>query len=333
MTTPQQAPAAQPAAPAPAQPATTTLDQRAAQVAAELRGEPSESAAEAPAAASSPASAADSAAPDAEKIRAERRARLDALNEATRKRVDDKERQAAVDKASRELEQLRKEAAEAKARAGSLIDPKSLDERKFFELAQSLEIPPSKLADYIRESLANPERVAAASAIEAAKKAVDPEVAALKKEIAALQEAQRERDARASKAQVEATENQAAREFFKLTEERGSTAPHSLTFLKKKGPDAYYQLAYAAAQSVPEGAGLDAVLDLVETRLEEFASIYGHTADPSQGQALPKPRAAAKANTVSNQLAASRESLPEEEDFSRYSLDERAARLKAQFAK
>lgn len=312
-----------------------TLEQRVAAVHDELRSEQlsPEPAVDAvddapPADPASPAGSADTA--PATSAAEDRKRRLAELSEAESKKIAKKQRQAEADKLAKELAETRQRAEAAEARAASLVDPDSLDEAAFFRLAHAKGIGPEKLGAWIREAMTNPERIAEATAQEAARKVVDPKLSELEKRLMkAEQELEAERNNR-TLAEQRAIELQAAQEFESFTKNNAGTSPYAARYLAKRGSDAFYALATHAAQNVPEGSGWQAVLDHIEESLSGFADIYG--TDPSNASAAKPPitkTAAAKANTVSNALAQNRASVVEETDWADLPLEERVARLKA----
>lgn len=318
-------------APAP----TPDLNGRAAQLAEQIRSssEPAGDAGESPSpkATEAPSLAAPA---DSEEARAQaRRERLAALSAQDRERVDHKARLAAQDKLAKDLEAAQKRAEEAEARAASRIDRADIkDPMRVFAIMQEEGVAPDRIAEAIREAMANPEKYAEARATEAAKKAVDPEVKALREKLAALEAREAEREAAWQKHQEGIRAQQAASEFFKFTEDNATVAPYAASFLRKHGPEQFYKLADKAAQDVPAGAGYQAVLDIIEENLSALASTFGTPPTPSKASALPS-RAAAKANTVSNKDAATRATVVDgDEDLSSLTLEERAERLTKRLA-
>lgn len=263
---------------------------------------------------------------------AARAQRLEALKKNERDRLERTTRLAEQEKIAKDLEAANKRAAEAEARASKLVDLDSLDEASFFRLAQQKGIAPSKLAEFIRESMANPERVAEAAALDATRKAMDPEIKALKDELAALKKRDADREA-AYQAQLhQQQEARAAQEFFSFTKDNAPASPYAAAFLERHGGDEFYKLALQAAQQVPPGAGWQPILDVIEENLSSLAPIYAPaptTKANGKGQAPPPNRsAAAKATTVTNSLAQERASVVEESDWSDLPFEERVARMK-----
>lgn len=294
-----------------------SLEERAHNVLAELRGEsPSGVELSASPEASAPAPATDA--------RAERKVRLDAIAAKQRASVDRKHKATEGDRAAAQFVELQRQTADLQRVADARIDPASLDEAGFFGLAERLQISPAKLGEWIREQIANPERGAAEAAAKRVRAEVNPEVAALKSQIEELKDVVGRDQAQRTEREYSQAEMQSAREFFALTESRATDAPYAAAYLRHHGPEKFYELASAAASRVDHGSGLDSVLDIIEERLSELAPVYAPT---SQLKASSKPVAAARANTISNQLASARSTVVEDVDFSKLSLDERAAML------
>lgn len=290
----------------------------------------SEAAGEAGTPLGNPADAASSAAlaePDEHsKARAERRAALDKLKAEERSKVD---AMAAI----RERDQLRKQLEEERERAKAYathIDPSKLTKDQFFALAENNpELTPQELGEWLRERMANPE----AAAANAAKRAVDPELAQLRQLVEQQQQAINSFMQSQQTAREDAIERQAYEQFTAFTMENAQVAPYSSRFLEKNGPEQFYKLVRSAAQAVPEHAGPQAILDEIEEILTQLGAIYqaAPAAAPQRRQAnfSPTNQAAAKAPThVTNTLAQQRSSVVDEDtDWSSLPFEERSARL------
>lgn len=262
--------------------------------------------------------------PDAAtKARQERRAALEKLKAEERSKVD-------AMAALRERDELRRQLAEEREKTkayATYIDPSKLSKEQFFELAgKNPELSPQELGEWLRERMANPEQAAAS----AARKAMDPELAELRK----LVESQREQIdgflQSQQRAQHDAVERQAAEQFYAFTKENAATSPASARFLEKFGPDEYIKLAHRAVQVVPPHAGAQAILDEIEEHLTQLGAIYAAPpAAPQRRQAPPTDRAAAQAPThVTNELAQQRSSVVDEDsDWASLPFEERSARL------
>lgn len=284
-----------------------------------------ESAGEASPPAPDQASPAVSAEPDENaKARAERRATLERLRNEERAKVD-------AMAAMRERDELRKrladyEAKEKSPKPANLVDVDALDEVGLLGLlGRSGKVDPHKLGEKLREMLADP----SAHAAQAAKSAIDPEVAELKKQIAEQQEAINSFLHSQQQAQQEAEERHAAEQFYSFTRENATTSPYSARFLEKHGPEEFYKLAQSAVRAGAVGA--QGILDEIEETLTRLSGIY--TAEPANLQrrqaTTPQPNpAAAKAPThVTNTLAQQRSSVVDEDDFAGLTFEERSARV------
>lgn len=257
---------------------------------------------------------------------AERRARLAALKEGERQRVDAQARHRQSEELATRLAEAERKAKEAEERAKSAINPSELNEEKFFELASSLNVPPQKLGEWIRDRMTNPE----AAAAQAAARAIDPKLSAIEKRLAE-KEAQLDAFLAQQRAQAEqAEEMRAAQEFFRFTESNAATAPHSARFLSKFGPAEFHKVAVSAAAMVPPHAGAQAVLDQIEENLATLAAIYSGDAPGTQQRPAhtPNPAAAKAPTTVSNTLAQQRAAVVDENaDWASLPFEERSARL------
>lgn len=272
-----------------------------------------------------PPSEASPAASDDAAARAQaRRERLAAMAARERQHVDQRARLAAADRLERELAAERQRAAELEKRANTYIDPSKLDAATFFQLAEQSKVEPAQLGEWLRNAMANPERVAVSSA----RKAIDPELEAIRRENAEIKNelqsyitAQRRAEERAEEARMEQAFVQAV---------TPDVAPTAHVFLAKFGPEEFLKVARSAGRTLPEGAGQQALIDTIEEHLEQFASAFLPAQPVSKAPASPSPvRAAAKANTtVSNAMAQQRASVVDEDDFADLSYDERLARLK-----
>jgi len=274
--------------------------------------------------------AAEAPAPDAlSEARAARRAALLQAKEQERQQVDSKT-------AIKERDELRKRLAQVEDQNkaySAYIDPTKLTKEQFFSLAEkNPELTAQELGEWLRERMANPDQAAA----RAAKAAVDPEVAALKKQLADQQAALDEfkQHHQAEKAHVE--EQHYAQQLHAFVNENASTAPLTARFVAAKGIEGLYDAALSVAQRLPAGAGPQAILDELEESLiagqRDYASIYGNpvtTQQRPQANTPPQNQAAAKAPMhVSNTLAQQRSSVVDEQaDFAKLTLIERANRL------
>lgn len=332
-TTQQAAPAAAPAANPSATPQPNgsgvipSLEDRMAALTTAATSESAAEGAEVGSGTPSPASPAPSpAVSDAAKAAEERRARLDALKTRERASVDAKTRQHEADQIRARLEAADRERAALQEQLKGRIAPDELDEAKFFQLAEQLKVPPAKLADWLRERMANPE----AAAAQAARAVVDPKMTALERKIAEQEQTIQRFLADQAKQREDAEEQAAAREFFDFTSQNASSAPYASAFLKAR-PNEFYRLALSAARQLPAGAGPQAILDQVEENLSLLAPVFGTTSTPSNGKhALPPHPAAAKApTTVSNALAQERASVVDDSvDLASLSFEDRLERVK-----
>lgn len=326
--TQQQTPTAAPTeAPAPAE----SYEERVARVFgddADPSAQPADGS-EATTAATPPDAPADSA-PD--KAAEERRARLAQLEADERARVDAQARHREADQIRAKLAEAEKRAKEAEERAKQLVDPTSLNEEGFFEMARRLQVPPQKLGEFLREQMTNPELVAA----RAATREIDPKLSALEKQVAEQNALIQRFIAEQQSSSVQREEMQAAQEFGAYVAANEVVAPRAAAFLREFGGKEFYQLALSAAAKLPEGAGAQAVLDRVEEdivaneeRAQRLARVYALQGATQQRQApTPNPAAAKAMTTVSNTLAQQRASVVDEDaEWASLPFEERSARL------
>lgn len=315
--------------------ATPSLEERTAAALAEMG--PSEPAGDALTSADPPpaeampsaASPADSGDPTAAARAAERRQRLDDLRNRERERVDRKAQQTQADRLAQELAQAQRRAEEAEQAANARLDRGLLkDPARLIRLLESEGVPPTQVADAIREAITNP----AGGAAREVREAISPELAALRQQNEQLAQRLEAFERQQLEAQAAETERQQTSAFLGFVSQSSERAPLSARLLEAD-PDEFLQIASIAAERV-SGMGAEALLDQVEDMLDSdarkvaqtYARLYGM--QPSQAPApVQPPRAAAQANTVSNSLAQGRSAIVEDEDFAKLPLEERAARL------
>lgn len=291
---------------------TASVEDRAAAI---IAGEPADSGAE--------AAAATAPAPNDVAQRAEeRRARIQALREQERAKVDAKARFAAQDKIQRELEAARRETEDLRRQVSSRVDVEKLTEEQFFELAERAKVPPQKLGEFLRQRIESPELVAR----DAAMKALDPKMGAVERELA---ETRREIAAlRAEREQERADAEERAAEGDLVSAVTPEAVPTTYRLLQKFGQDQMLIYARNVARGLPEGVGLQAVLDEMEHRLEQVAGAFNDPNQQSQARPHTARVAAAQAKTVSNSLAQERASVVQEQDWADLPYEERVARVK-----
>ncbi len=258
--------------------------------------------------------------------RAERRAKLEALTQGERRRVDEQAKYRQAEHAQRRAEAAERERDELRQQVAGRVDPSKLDEQGFFDLAEKLQVTPKKLGEWLQQRTNNPHVIAA----EAAQKAVDPRISALEERIAQQDQAmQRMAQDRQSREQA-AAEDAAAVEFASFAEQQGATSPMASRFIQAFGQDEFTSLAKGVVSKLPQGAGYQDLLDAIEDQLTPLSKMFQPaTGTPQQSQARPSPNhAAAKApTTVSNMLAQGRASVVDEErDWAALPFEERSRR-------
>lgn len=322
------APAAAPAAPS-GEPNSAGIIPSYDERAASAFGDPSSETAADPSAPPAPLEGSTAASGDEAAKRAARRKQLDATLAQMRQSVDAQARHRQAEEAIRRAAAIERENDELKRQVAERVDPSTLTEQGFFDLAKKLQVAPKKLGEWLRLQAESPEVIAT----QAAQRALDPKLSELEKRLAE-QDAYIKRidaDRATEKATAEAYARGAS--MIAFTEAASAQAPFAAQFLKQHGPEEFITLANSAAASVPMGPGWEqGVLDLVEDNLTLLLKPYlsQQAAAPQQKQAPtpPNPGAAKPMNTVSNTLAQSRASVVDEEaDWAALSYDERAARL------
>lgn len=259
--------------------------------------------------------------PEVKDARAERAARLEALQANERKRVADYEQK----RREPETNALKARLAELEAKASKYdaLEKDTSTAEGLFDLAQRKQIPPHKMAEFLRDQLTNPEKIAE----QQAHKAITASEAKMQAKIEALEAKLAQQSADREAAEMASENIRLAGELIQHTSTSARLAPYSAQFLQSKGAQAYIAFATEIAQHQPQGIGIPALHDAIESSLEAFATVYSV---PAPKQAKNLPRAAAQANTtVSNALASGRSAIAEpEQDFAKLPYEERLAILK-----
>lgn len=259
------------------------------------------------------------------KAKAERQARLNALKEEERKKVE-------VQHGRRERERLEREAQEAqqlrvekqkyeatfKQLESALKDPD-----QFLNLAEHLGLDPTALSKVIVARIQDPARAAESKLrgkFQQQLSPVEQQMQAMAEEIERLK-ADKEMQAQVAVIQ------QAQTELLASVREASRVSPLSAAFLERHGSEEFISLADRVAANLPEGCGLQAVHDAIEDLLERFQIAGGQPV--SNAKSKSTPNAAAKATPITNSLAASRTTIEEEEDLSQLSFEERVERAKS----
>jgi len=294
-----------------------TLEARAARATAELRAE----------AKGQPVADGEQIAATAEPLavdpREERNKRIKALQQAELEKAQQRRQRQRAPQVDPAIEQRlqRLNALEAKV---AEYERAYSDETEFLRAAEKRGIAPEKIGKWLVDSTNDPSLIA--------QKRIAPELEARDKKIAELEQrlesfvqTQEQHAVAAQRAHVEQT--------FMHHIASSQETPYSAAFLKQVGAQNFMAFADAAAEGLPPGSGLQAAVDIVESQLEKLAGIYTPAATAPKPAATPPqqskpPRAAAKApQTLSNNVAAERSLVEEEEDWSSIPLEERARRL------
>ncbi len=307
-----------------------TIEQRHASLMDELRAETPQPAGEVEDGASRPAATPPAVASpadlDVDARRVERQQRLAAMQQKERAAVDHKERLVYAEKQAARAKEAEDRIA---ALTGSTFDRAVLkDPLKVMRLMEAEGISADRVAEAIRESMTNPDIAAS----RAAREAVSPELAEARSLIA-KQEARLaalEEERNTERATV--TERQHTERFFGHVEAQATRAPLSAALLRHDREE-FHAMATLAADRVPPGAGMAALLDAVEDLLDgdvrkvanKFSAIYGPQPAPSRA-VQPRP-GAVQPRTVSNSLVTERGHVVDEEDLAKLPVEERARRL------
>ena len=269
--------------------------------------------ADAPSSPETPAAKADAAPAVAEveaKRHEERRARIASLRDKQEKRERDlRSNKAAQARQAREAEYqtVAQRAQQYEAIQAQLKDPVGI-----IRYAQQNGVDPLDVANALRESIENPAFALARDAREA----VSPELQAIRDELAALKREQQTVGQRLAAERQQAAEAAAQRELVSAV---GDDTPLSKQVIAVLGQDRFIKMCELQASRLPPGAGLKALLDVVEESLEQerdgVAKVYGFGAPSKATTPTKQSTSSAKADpakTISNSLAASRTTVEDE---------------------
>ena len=252
-----------------------------------------------------------------------RAARLAEMSARLRRQVDSRPAQPSEDYATKYAE-AQKRLQEMEAARSKYVDPTALDEAGFFELASRLQVSPQKLGEYLRTATLNPEIAAA----ESARKALDPRITAAEERAAAAERRVEEFLQQQMAQQARAQEEAVVHGFIQSVSP--DEAPLTASFIRQFGAGEFRSLMQSAANGLPDGAGRQALLDVIESNLEQLVRGLVPSPPSSAKQTTPSPiPAAAKATTVSNAHAQERASVVEDDDWASLPFEVRLERMKA----
>lgn len=200
------------------------------------------------------------------------------------------------------------------------LEKRLTDPREIFALAQERGLTAGQLAEYLKESIETPEKLEA----KRMKAEITSEIEALKAQL----EEERQQRAALERSREEA---EVANELIARTAAERKVAPYSARYMERVGREAFIQYAEKVAQVMPEGCGIEALHDAIESNLEQLAVIYGGESSPTKTQPIPTHAAAKAPTTITNALAATRATVGDEEaeaDGPRPSLEERIQRAR-----
>lgn len=253
------------------------------------------------------AKAAKEEAAEAEEPASTARDRIRAIREEQQR----KQESAQLRKRAEAAERLESENAELRQKAAfaDTVRARITDKAEFFKLAKDAGVTPQELGAWLQSAEDDPISAMTAQA----RKAIDPELAALKAENAEFKRyitEQREREAAAAAAQNDAA---AAQEFVSIVDSR----PDSVLarFAAEYGQDKLIGLADAAARAgeVEPGPGaLTALADLLEDRLSQLSRI-GTTVSAKPQIKAPRTPSQATRN-INSRLTSERTSVTSAED-------------------
>jgi hypothetical protein len=225
-----------------------------------------------------------------EQLAAERKARRDAdlaaLKAKTRDGVDSKT-------AMRRAEELERQLQTERAERSALVDPRKLTPLQLLELGQIAGHTPQSIAEALKAARDNPEYAAQ----NAARKVVDPELAALRQQNQALESKVETFLQRQQRQEAEAAEQAAYGQLADFTSQNAATAPYTASFIKTAGADKFRKtVEHVLEQGLVVGGGPQAVVDAVEDFL-----IAEHSALRQQLDAWNPTAAAGPQRTQANQ--------------------------------
>lgn len=253
--------------------------------------------------------------PEQEKARAERRARLKALQDAERQRAATRsqtQRQPPSQQQQpfdpREFQQAQQRAQQAEAMLQRFAeDPDAVVEYALKSGKLNLE----SFAESVVKRYNDP----GYTAEHRARAAVTPELEAVRQERAKVEQLITQFQ-QAQEAQAHAARQEQAHTAF-VSQITPEAAPLAHNMIQKAGRAQFIELAEAVADTLPHGAGFEALTEAVEEHLERIAALFStQQSSPSSQQSTPNSRAAAKATTrtVSNALASGRATVVDDEN-------------------
>lgn len=313
---------ASPAAPDPSKAATP--EERASLLKAALRAQPADvptgdgETAEAQAAPVAEAAPVDAV--------AERRARLDALRQKERERAELRKKRAP--ERGPEPPPPPPAATEANAITVAIDRLNTVD--GLLSLAEERGMDPVAFGEALRQRIANPERAISATA----SKMLEPVLKEAQQIIGSLKQREAELEQRQQQQQQAAESAYYANAFAAYAEEHAAHAPHAAALRRKLGDQRFLDLADQLSADLPESSGPQAILDKLEVYAYDQHNFWSGLTGPTPkntsnvlGKTPPSPKAP---GPVSNRAASERGAVVDEDaEWSRLSIDERAARLKA----
>lgn len=263
------------------------------------------------------AKAAKEAPAEAEEPASTARDRIRAIREEQQR----KQEAAQLRKRAEVAERLEAENAELRQKAAfaDTVRARITDKSEFFKLAKDAGVTPQELASWLQSAEDDPIGAMTAQA----RKAIDPELAALKAENAEIKRYIAEQRAEREAAAAAQNDAAAAQEFVSIVDSR----PDSVLarFAAKYGNEKLIGLADAAARSgevAPGPGALAALADLLEDRLSELSGIGATVSTKPQIRAPRTPSQATR--NINSRLTSERTSVSTvENDLDNMSVEDR----------
>lgn len=215
------------------------------------------------------------------------------------------------------MRELHRRATEYERLTQLLSDPDAL-----LDLANENGVDPGRLAESIIKSRQDP----AYEAARRARKEMDPTLAEIKRDLAEMRQAQHQLAAERQAFEMRQAEEQARTQLISSIDANETPLAHAM--LQTYGQEKLLHLANKLAQSIPEGSGLQAVIDTLEGHLESlsanaskqelefFSRLFGLGSTPPKSAQPKAVKAPSTGNTLSNSLASGRSSVDENVELS-----------------
>ena len=223
---------------------------------------------------------------------------------------------------NQELVAMQRELVRLQAMEKSLKDP-----LRVLEIVESAGVPQKDFAEWLRQGMTDPVKVAAKRAQEEIS-GVRGEFRAMLEEMLApvVQEITGLKSAHQQEQHVRA-EASALEELGQFTLQSSDINPLAASYLQKRGPQAFYAKVMAAIQQLPPSCGPQAILDQLESELEDAQIQEAHTPPPAARRLNGNSSKGHRALT--NRAVQERTVVEEPPALEDMSFDERLAAIKA----